>query len=202
MLLSLAGNPILEAAAAELSSKGLKVYSFTDETWGRILNDAFLFCLASEGVKYWVHTDDAHVCTRPFWQSLRGVLSVTGRELWHLQLSQEAGDYSAERFLKGDGYATLLRHEEEDDCGESVVWPIFSLRPFAQNLHHFRSAVLQRRMSLRPFGEEAGWCWDDQEWNYGLMLERLGAVKGVLEPAGFECVAHSEDETDQHMRWS
>ena len=50
MLLSISGNPILEIVATEISSKGLKVYSFTDENWGRILNDAFLFCLASDKV--------------------------------------------------------------------------------------------------------------------------------------------------------
>jgi hypothetical protein len=176
-------NPILEAASAELSSKLARkpVLQFTDETWGRVFNDAFLYALASDSAGLWVHIDDAHLCTRPFWHSACSVLGSLGRDLWQLQLSYDSRQHSWGAVVQKDGYSQLLMHPEEEDCGEG--WSSSSLKPFVMNLQKFRAAVQERKLSCRPFEEDAD--WEEMQWSFYLELQRLGAEVGALSPTAF-----------------
>ena len=176
-------NPILEAAAAELSSKLPRkpVLQFTDASWGRVFNDAFLYALASDSVGLWVHIDDAHLCTRPFWHSARSVLESLGRDLWQLQLSYDSQQTPWGAVVRKDGYSQLLPYPEEEDCGEG--WSSSSLKPFVVNLQKFRAAVQERKLSSRPFEEDVD--WEEMQWSFDLELQRVGAEVGTLAPSAF-----------------
>lgn len=195
LLLAHPTNPILEVVAAEVRSKvpGAPVLALTDVSWGRAFNDAFLYALASDAAGFWLHVDDAHLCTRPFWLSARSVLETSGRELWQLQLSHEAAAQRPwESIVRKDGYSQLLPHPEED-CGEGEVGPAFDLRPFVLNLAKIRQAVAQRKLPPRPFEEDVD--WEEMQWGWGLELARLGGQVGALVPAAF----HSSELDDEDM---
>jgi len=206
MLLGLESDGVLEAAAAELRDAiGADVYRLSGSSWGRVFNDAFLCATSCHRAKYWVHVDDAHVCCRPFWNSARAALRGPGSDLWQLQLSDDWDDLPEERLVRRDGFTEVLPHvdaaakarlDPEDYWdGEPYLslWPIFSLRPFVNNLEKFRGAAALGSLPNRPFDEEAGWT--ALQWTFGLRLEQLGARKGVLNPPAFS-FADASDETD------
>lgn len=192
LLLSLSGNPILDACKKELRLMGYRAYVFADEDWGRILNDSFLFSFLAEDVRYWLHTDTLHGCCRPFLQSVFSVLGTTGKDLWLLHLCERSLD--ADRSLKGDGYSRILALEEEEDCGEAPWTGGCTLDPFALNLRLFRKAVDVGMLPLRCFAEYKDWC--EIEEDFEKTLQRVGGVKGCLEPHVFESIFQEQMEED------
>ena len=204
MLLGLESEGTLEAAAAAIrDSIDAGVYRLSGGSWGRVFNDAFLCATACHRAKYWVHVDDAHVCSRPFWNSARAALRGPGSDLWQLQLSDDWDDLPEARLLRRDGFTEVLPHPDaaakarldpknyEDDEPYLSLWPVFSLRPFVNNLEKFRTATARGGLPNLPFDEEAGWA--TLQWTFGLRLEQLGARKGVLNPPAF-AFADDEDE--------
>ena len=176
-----------------------------DSTWGRCFNDAFLFAVSCDRVKYWLHVDEEHVCSRPFWNSAVAVLKGPGAHLWQLQITDEWDDIPGERFLERDGFSEVLPHPDVtskealdpdayvDDEPYLSMWPIFSLRPGIFLLEHYRTAAAHG-LSLRPFDEDSDWV--SMQWRFGLKLEVLGAKKGVLNPPAFLCPDSTEMEDD------
>jgi hypothetical protein len=198
LLLGHPTNPILGAAVSEVRSKlaGPRVLALTAASWGRVFNDAFLFALASDGASLWVHVDDAHLCTRPFWRSARSVLETSGGELWQLQLAQGAAAQRPwESLVRKDGYSQLLLHPEVEDCGEGEACPACDLSPFVLNLEKIRQAVEARRLPPRPFEEDVD--WEELQWGWSLELARLGGQVGLLAPAAFH--SSFSDLDDEEM---
>lgn len=206
LLLDLLGNPVGPRACAELSLLNVDVYHVAAETWGRAFNDAFLFAVSCDRARYWVHTDDAHICQRPFWVSARAAMERSGPYLWQLQLSNDWQHLAPERLVRKDGFTEVLQHPdgaaqaavEPSEVEDAEHWPslrpIFSLQPFVHNMTLFREAVVAEQLPLRPFDEEAEWA--PLQWSFGLRLERLGAKKAILDAPAFFRV---EDDDDQDI---
>jgi len=178
---------------------GTPILHLSGESWGRCFNDAFLYAVACDGARFWVHMDDEHVCVRPFWNSARSVLGgggAPGAHLWQLQVSDDWDDLPSERMIHGDGFTEMVpyanpearaEYDPEEDCADEEpflsMWPVFSLRPSVMKLHHFRAAVASGALAARPFDEESGWA--TLQWRLGVILESLGGRKGVLNPPAF-----------------
>jgi len=195
LLLEVQPDASAAALASEIALAGhdVPVHRLSSSSWGRCFNDALLFAVSCDRARFWVHLDDEHVCTRPFWNSARAVLRGPGAHLWQLQLTDDWRDLPAERLVAHDGFTEVLPHPDaqtkewldpkryRDAEPYLSRWPVFSLRPAAHALEHFRSS---RGLLLRPFDEEADWA--PLQWQFGLRLEQLGARKGVLDPPAFE----------------
>jgi len=189
----------IEASGA---ADGIPIHHICVSSWGRCLNDAFLFAVSCDRAKYWLHVDEEHVCARPFWNSATAVLRGPGAHLWQLQITEDWSDLPGERLLERDGFTEVLpypdpREREEldpDDYADEEpffsMWPVFSLRPGVFLLQHFRAAAA-RGLSLRPFDEASDWA--PLQWRFGLRLEELGAKKGTLTPASFVYAAESTE---------
>jgi hypothetical protein len=198
-----------EAITAEIEASWLAddipIHHVCDASWGQCFNDAFLFAVSCDRAKYWLHVDEEHVCSRPFWNSAAAVLKGPGAHLWQLQITEDWDDLPEDRLLERDGFTQVVPHPDEhakkalnpdkyvDEEPYLSLWPVFSLRPCVFLLEHFRTATT-RGLSLRPFDEVAAWA--PLQWRFGLKLEGLGAKKGLLTPTAFRPAESSEMEGD------
>jgi hypothetical protein len=196
LCLSLAPSVLKGAVSSILEEtvEGVAVHHLSDVSWGRCFNDAFLFAVSCDRAKFWLHLDEDHVCTRPFWRSAVAVLRGAGAHLWQLQVSNDWDDLPEERLMEGDGFTEIVPYHDpegratfdadnyEDEEPYLSMWPIFSLRPGVFLLEHLRRAVANG-LPLRPFDETSGWA--ALQWRFGTRLEQLRGRKGVLTPAAF-----------------
>jgi hypothetical protein len=188
------------SAAAELWGHA-PVFQVTGESWGRCFNDLLLCVTMCEEVRHWVHWDDEHVCSRPFWNSARAVLEGAGSYLSQLQLADDGWRLPTSRLLVRDGFTQLIAHPdvaakrlEPDDHNGGPLWPVFALGPSVQPLAPYRAAM-RAGLLFKPFDEEVD-DWATLEWRFGLRLEELGAVAGVLNPATAKALDEDEDEDE------
>jgi len=209
LCLSLSPCVLKEAITSDLEASGtvdgIPIHHICDSTWGRCLNDAFIFAISCDRAKYWLHVDEDHVCSRPFWNSAVAVLRGPGSHLWQLQITDDWDDLPEERLLERDGFTEVLPHPEAssrdaldpdyyvDEEPFLSMWPVFSLRPGIFLLDHFRKAA-SCGLSLRPFHEDSAWA--PLQWRFGSKLEELGAQKGVLTPAAFSYADAGEMDED------
>ena len=208
LCLSLTPCILKEAITSDIEASGaadgISIHHICDSNWGRCLNDAFLFAVSCDRARYWLHVDEEHVCTRPFWNSAVAVLRGPGAHLWQLQITDDWHGMQ-ERLLERDGFTEVLPHPDaqgrdaldpDDYVDEEPflsMWPVFSLRPGIFLLDHFRKATT-RGLSLRPFHENSAWA--PLQWRFGATLEELGARKGVLTPAAFSYADSGEMDED------
>jgi hypothetical protein len=209
LCLSLAPCILKEAVTSEIEATGvadgIPIHHICDSSWGRCLNDAFIFAVSCDRAKYWLHVDGEHVCSRPFWNSAVAVLRGPGAYLWQLQITDDWDDLPEERLLERDGFTEVVPHPDAagrdaldpddyvDDEPFLSRWPVFSLRPGVFLLDHFRRATACG-LSLRPFHEDSAWA--PLQWRFGAKLEELGARKGVLTPAAFSYADSEEMDED------
>jgi hypothetical protein len=201
-LLSL-GEPASSGAEAELWG-GSPVFRVSGASWGRCLNDLFLCVSMCEEMRHWVHWDDRHVCSRPFWSSARSVLEGPGFGLCQLQLCDDwSRDHPASLRLPRDGFTQLLpnpivaasRHDADD-----ARWPVFWLGPSVHPLAFYRAAM-RAGYFFKLFDEETD--WNGVEWHFGRRLEELGAVVGVLDPVvAAELKDEEDDDDDDALSWA
>ncbi len=185
---------VADAAACAHFSRSVVVQHVIANSWGRCFNDAFLFALASDRARYWLHVDEEHVCTRPFWDGARFVFKAPGHHLWQLQLSPDTEEVAPERQYARDGFREILARvpTPEEDVGEDDAWPCFYLKPSIFNIDRFRDAVDAQSLTAKPFDEDTG-DWSTLEWRFGKFMEQVGAKKGVLSPAAL--ASWNDDES-------
>jgi len=209
LCLSLAPCILKETITSDIESSGIAngipIHHICDSSWGRCFNDAFLFSVSCDRAKYWLHVDEEHVCSRPFWNSALATMKGQGSHLWQLQIADDWDDLPTERMLERDGFTEVLPHHnargrdllDPDECADeepyASLWPVFSLRPGIFVLEHFRGAV-SRGLSLRPFDEDSEWA--PLQWRFGLKLEELGARKGILAPTALFYANSTEMDED------
>ena len=182
------------AASVELAAflGGLSPRIVATETLGRCFNEALRWVRAP-GVRYWLHWDDAHVATRPFWEGALAVLErPTGRDVWLLRLSEEedASDVAPERRVALDGCTILRPHPDEATkraldpaCYEAADpflthWPSFTLSPALHRAQPFRDES-GRALAF----EEAETTWPELQWRFGLAWETAGGLLAEIEPS-------------------
>ena len=169
-------------AAATLGPE-VEALTFAAPSMGRCLNDALLWLRASRA-PLWLHWDDAHEATRPFWSSALAALEHSP-DVWLLKLDDDV-DVEDARVDARDGCAVLRPHPDEvakrrldPNCCDAAasLWPSFSLGP---GLH--RSPPLTAAATQLLFDEAMDVTWPELQWRFGLLWEAAGGVVAVLEP--------------------
>ena len=167
-----------------LCSRG-RVVAISQRSMGRALSEAMLWCYGSSS-QYCLVWDDAHLCSRPFWNSARGIM-MSSPGVWQLALC--GSDYAqlpAERFVERDGYSIVLPHPDESlkrrvnpdalcDAKLAQLWPSFTLSPALHSLAALRSHGILRFAE----GEVS---WTRLQWEAALRWEAAGGVLAVIEP--------------------
>ena len=162
-------------------------------TLGRAFNEA-LRVMRSEFsvVAHWLHWDDAHEATRPFWEGAVAVATRPGNaDLWLLRLCDREDEeaWPPERRLLRDGHTVLLPHPDEEGkrsldpawytSSEPYLslWPSFTLEPALHSAAHLRG-----KGAHLAFAEGDDVTWPELQWRFGLAWEAAGGVLAALDP--------------------